>query len=161
MPVVTADLCDEFGAEVRVAEPVFRDWGGTIAFAGPIETVRVFEDNALVRQVLETHGRGRVLVVDGGGSLRTALVGGKLAALAHRNEWTGLLIHGCVRDSEELRTVPVGLKALATVPRRSAKRGEGEQGVAVTFAGLTFTRGCHLYADRDGVIIANRDLRAP
>jgi regulator of ribonuclease activity A len=161
MPVVTADLCDEFGAEVRVAEPVFRDWGGTIAFAGPIETVRVFEDNALVHQVLETHGRGRVLVVDGGGSLRTALVGGKLAALAHRNEWTGLLIHGCVRDSEELRTVPVGLKALATVPRRSAKRGEGEQGVAVTFAGLTFTRGCHLYADRDGVIIANRDLRAP
>jgi regulator of ribonuclease activity A len=161
MPVVTADLCDEFGAEVRVAEPVFRDWGGTIAFAGPIETVRVFEDNALVRQVLETHGRGRVLVVDGGGSLRTALVGGNLAALAHRNEWTGLLIHGCVRDSEELRTVPVGLKALATVPRRSGKRGEGEQGVAVTFAGLTFTRGCHLYADRDGVIIANRDLRAP
>jgi len=161
MPVVTADLCDEFGAEVRVAEPVFRDWGGTSAFAGPIETVRVFEDNALVHQVLETHGRGRVLVVDGGGSLRTALVGGKLAALAHRNEWTGLLIHGCVRDSEELRTVPVGLKALATVPRRSAKRGEGEQGVAVTFAGLTFTRGCHLYADRDGVIIANRDLRAP
>jgi regulator of ribonuclease activity A len=161
MPVLTADLCDEFGAEVRVAEPLFRDWGGSIAFAGPIETVRVFEDNALVRQVLETHGRGRVLVVDGGGSLRTALVGGNLAALAHRNEWTGLLIHGCVRDSEELRTVPIGVKALAAVPRKSGKRGEGEQGVAVTFAGLTFTRGCHLYADRDGVIIANRDLRAP
>jgi regulator of ribonuclease activity A len=161
MAVVTADLCDEFGAEVRVAEPLFRDWGGAVAFAGPIETVRVFEDNALVRQVLETHGRGRVLVVDGGGSLRTALVGGNLAALAHRNEWTGLLIYGCVRDSEELRTVPIGLKALATVPRKSGKRGEGEQGVGVTFAGLTFTRGCHLYADRDGVIIANRDLRAP
>ena len=161
MPAATADLCDEFGAEVRVAEPLFRDWGGSAAFGGPIETVRVFEDNALVRQVLETHGRGRVLVVDGGGSLRTALVGGNLAALAHRNEWTGLLIYGGVRDSEELRTVPIGVKALATVPRKSGKRGEGEQGVAVTFAGLTFTRGCHLYADRDGVIIANRDLLAP
>lgn len=161
MAAATADLCDEFGAEVRVAEPLFRDWGGAAAFAGPIETVRVFEDNGLVRQVLETHGRGRVLVVDGGGSLHTALVGGNLAALAHRNEWTGLLIYGSVRDSEELRTVPIGLKALATVPRKSGKRGEGEQGVAVTFAGLTFTRGCYLYADRDGVIVASRDLLAP
>lgn len=161
MSVATADLCDEFAAEVRVAEPLYRDWGGSVAFAGQVETVRVFEDNALVRQVLETHGRGRVLVVDGGGSLRTALVGGNLAALAHRNGWTGLLIHGSVRDSEELRTVPLGVKALAAVPRKSGKRGEGEQGVAVTFAGLTFTRGCHLYADRDGVIISDRDLRAP
>jgi regulator of ribonuclease activity A len=160
MPVVTADLCDEFGAEVRVAEPLFRDWGGSVAFAGAIETVRVFEDNALVRRVLESHGRGRVLVIDGGGSLRTALVGGNLAALAHRNEWVGLLIHGSVRDSEELRTVPIGIKAMATVPRKSGQRGEGEQGVPVTFAGLTFARGCHLYADRDGVIIADRDLLA-
>jgi regulator of ribonuclease activity A len=161
MPFATANLCDEFGAEVRVAEPLFRDWGGSMAFTGAIETVRVFEDNALVRQVLETHGRGRVLVGDGGGSLRGALLGGNLAALAHRNEWTGLLIYGCVRDCDELRTVPIGVKALATAPRRSGKRGEGEQGVAVTFAGLTFTRGCHLYADRDGVIIADRDLLAP
>jgi regulator of ribonuclease activity A len=161
MPFATANLCDEFGAEVRVAEPLFRDWGGSMVFTGAIETVRVFEDNALVRQVLESHGRGRVLVVDGGGSLRAALLGGNLAALAHRNEWTGLLIYGSVRDCDELRTVPIGVKALATVPRRSGKRGEGEQGVAVTFAGLTFTRGCHLYADRDGVIIADRDLLAP
>jgi regulator of ribonuclease activity A len=161
MPFATANLCDEFGAEVRVAEPLFRDWGGSMVFTGAIETVRVFEDNALVRQVLESHGRGRVLVVDGGGSLRTALLGGNLAALAHRNEWAGLLIYGSVRDCDELRTVPIGVKALATAPRRSGKRGEGEQGVAVTFAGLTFTRGCHLYADRDGVIIADRDLLAP
>jgi regulator of ribonuclease activity A len=161
MPVATADLCDEFGPEVRVAEPRFRDWGGSVAFAGPIETLRVFEDNALVRQVLEMHGRGRVLVVDGGGSLRTALVGGNLAALAHRNGWAGLLVYGCIRDSEELRTIPLGVKALASVPRKSGKRGEGQQGVPVTFAGLTFTRGCHLYADRDGVIVAERDLLAP
>ena len=161
MAVATADLCDEFGAEVRVAEPLFRDWGGSVAFAGPIETVRVFEDNALVRQVLETPGRGRVLVVDGGGSRRTALVGGNLAALAHRNGWTGLVVFGSVRDSEELRNLPLGLKALAAVPRKSGKRGEGEQGVPVTFAGITFNRGCHLYADRDGIVVAGRDLLAP
>ena len=91
MALATADLCDQFGAEVRVADPVFHDWGGIVTFAGPIETLRVFEDNALVRQVLETAGQGRVLVVDGGGSLRTALVGGNLAALAH---------HGMVVDQE-------------------------------------------------------------
>ena len=158
MPIATADLCDEFGAEVRVAEPLFRDWGGSVAFAGPVETVRVFEDNALVRRILESPGRGRVLVLDGGGSLRSALMGGNLAALAHRNEWTGLLVHGCVRDSEELRSVAVGVKALNAVPRKSGKSGAGDQGVPVTFAGVTFTRGCHLYADRDGVVVADRDL---
>ena len=161
MAFATADLCDEFGDEVYVAEPLFRDWGGVDRFAGAIATLRVREDNALVRQVLETHGRGRVLVVDGGGSLRTALVGGNLAALAHRNGWSGVVVHGCVRDTAELAATPVGVKALGAVPRKSAKAGAGEQGVAVTFAGLTFTRGCHLYADRDGVIIADRDLRAP
>jgi len=161
MSVATADLCDEFGAEVRVAEPLFRDWGGSVAFAGPVETVRVFDDNALVRQVLETPGRGRVLVVDGGGSLRTALVGANLAALAHQNGWTGLVVYGGIRDSDEVRATPVGVKALAAVPRKSGKRGEGEQGVPVTFAGVTFTRGCHLYADRDGVVLADRDLLAP
>src|SRR6476469_4283134 len=100
MSVATADLCDEFGAEVRVAEPLFRDWGGSVAFAGPVETLRVMEDNALVRQVLESPGRGRVLVVDGGGSLRSALVGGNLAALAYQNGWAGIVVHGCVRDTD-------------------------------------------------------------
>jgi len=161
MPVATTNLCDEFGAEVRVAEPLFRDWGGSAAFAGPVETLRVFEDNALVRRVLETAGRGRVLVLDGGGSLRSALVGGSLAALAHRNGWAGLVVHGCIRDSEEIRTIPIGIKALRTIPRRSGKEGSGEQGVPVTFAGVTFARGCYLYADRDGIVVAERDLLAP
>jgi regulator of ribonuclease activity A len=160
MRVATADLCDEFGAEVQVAEPLFRDWGGAAAFAGSIETLRVFEDNALVRQVLESAGRGRVLVVDGGGSLRKALVGGNLAGLAQRNGWTGLVVHGCVRDSEELRATAVGIKALQTVPRKSAKDGVGEQGIPVTFAGVTFVRGHFLYADADGIIVAERDLLA-
>jgi regulator of ribonuclease activity A len=161
MAIATADLCDEFGAEVRVAEPLYRDWGGSIAFAGPVETLRVFEDNALVRQVLASPGRGRVLVVDGGGSLRSALVGGNLAALAHQNGWAGLLVHGCVRDTDEIRAVPLGVKALHAVPRKSGKTGAGQQGVPVTFAGVTFTRGCHLYADRDGIVVADRDLLAP
>jgi regulator of ribonuclease activity A len=160
MPFATADLCDEFGAEVRVAEPLFRDWGGASSFAGPIQTLRVFEDNALVRAELETPGRGRVLVVDGGGSLRRALVGGNLAALAHRNGWSGIVVHGCIRDAAEVAGTPLGVKALNTIPRKSATAGVGERGVPVTFAGVTFVPGAHLYADRDGIVVADRDLRA-
>ena len=159
MPAATADLCDQFGAEVHVAEPLFEDWGGSVAFAGPVETVRVFEDNALVREALEMPGRGRVLVVDGGGSRRSALVGGNLAALAHRNGWTGIVVNGSIRDAEEIRTVPLGVKALGAVPRKSAKAGAGERGVPVTFAGVTFQPGCYVYADRDGIVVAQRELR--
>jgi regulator of ribonuclease activity A len=158
MPFGTADLCDQFGAQVRVADPVFRDWGGSGSFAGPIETVRVFEDNGLVRQALAKPGRGRVLVVDGGGSLRAALVGGNLAVLAHQNGWSGLVIHGCVRDVGEIATVPVGVKALHAIPRQSGKAGTGERGIPVTFAGVTFTPGAHLYADRDGIVVADKEL---
>jgi len=160
MTFATADLCDEFGAEVRVAVPGLRDWGGATRFAGPIETVRVLEDNALVRQVLESPGQGRVLVVDGGGSLRTALVGGNLAAVAHRNGWSGLVVHGCIRDAAEIAATPIGVKALDAVPRRSAKAGVGERGVPVTFAGITFSPRAHLYADSDGIVVAERDLLA-
>ena len=158
MTHVTADLCDEFGDEVHVAHPIFRDWGGVERFAGPIATLRVHEDNALVRQALETDGRGRVLVVDGGGSLRTALVGGNLAALAHKNGWAGIVVHGCIRDAAELAATQVGIKALAAVPRRSAKDGAGARDVEVTFAGVTFVPGHWLYADRDGVVVADRRL---
>ena len=158
MPPATADLCDEFGAEVRVAEPLFRDWGGVERFAGPIATLKVFEDNALVRQALEHPGEGRVLVVDGGGSLRTALVGGNLAARAHRNGWSGVVVFGGIRDAAELAATPVGVKALQAVPRKSAKDGSGERGIAVTFAGVTFAPGAWLYADRDGIVVADRKL---
>jgi regulator of ribonuclease activity A len=160
MSIATADLCDRFGAEVRVAEPIFRDWGGARSFAGPIETVRVHEDNALVRAALETPGRGRVLVVDGGGSLRTALVGGNLAELAHANGWGGLVVHGCIRDAAEIAATPVGLKALNAIPRRSAGAGHGARGEVVTFAGVSFTPGEFLYADPDGIVVAGRDLLA-
>jgi len=158
MAFATADLCDQFGAEIRVTEPVFHDWGGTSSFAGPIETLRVFEDNGLVRQALETAGQGRVLVVDGGGSLRRALVGGNLASLAHRNGWSGIVVHGCIRDTAELAATPVGVKALAAIPRKPANAGAGERGVPVAFAGVTFAPGAWLYADRDGIVVADREL---
>ena len=157
----TADLCDEFGDAVQVAQPIFRDWGGASSFGGPIATLRVLEDNALVRTVLEAPGRGRVLVVDGGGSLRTALLGGNLAALAARNGWSGVVVHGGIRDAGALAATPIGVKALAAIPRKSRKTGAGERDVAVTFAGVSFEPGAYLYADGDGVIVAGRELVAP
>jgi regulator of ribonuclease activity A len=153
MTFTTADLCDDMGDAVRVAEPVFRDFGAVRSFSGEVETVRVFEDNALVRATLETRGRGRVLVVDGGGSLRTALVGGKLAALAAENGWAGLLVYGAVRDLPELGAASVGIKALGPCPRKSGKSGTGDRGVEVTFAGVTVRPGDYLWADEDGVVV--------
>ena len=158
MKFTTADLCDEFGAAVQVVEPIFRDLGGLSRFAGEIETVRALEDNALVAQAVEGPGRGRVLVVDGGGSLRTALVGGRLAALAHRNGWAGLVINGCVRDSAEIRAIPLGIRALNTAPMRSGKSGLGERGRELRFAGATFSPGAFLYADEDGMLVAEKRL---
>lgn len=153
MTFTTADLCDEQGDAVRVAEPVFRDYGGVRSFSGEVETLRVFEDNALVRAVLEDAGRGRVLVVDGGGSLRSALVGGKLAALAAANGWSGLVVYGAVRDLSELAGARVGIKALAACPRKSGKTGAGERGVPVSVAGLAIRPGEYLWADEDGVLV--------
>jgi len=160
MTLSTPDLCDRYGDRLQVAEPRFRDYGGSIAFAGEIETLRVLEDNALVREVLETAGAGRVLVVDGGGSVRSALVGGNLAALAARNGWRGLVVHGAVRDAGELGAASVGIKALALSPRKSAKSGAGERGVPVSFAGVTYTPGHYLWADADGIVVGERDLTA-
>jgi regulator of ribonuclease activity A len=154
----TADLCDAFPQVVQLVEPLFREYGRIEKFAGPIETLKVFEDNALVRQVLETEGRGRVLAVDGGGSLRCALMGGRLAALARSNGWSGVLINGCVRDSAEIRSIEVGVRALNTAPRASGKKGSGEQGGTVTFAGASFSPRKYLYADGDGMLVAERGL---
>ena len=158
MTLTTADLCDAFGDAVRLVDPVFRDYGGISRFAGPIETLRVFEDNALVAEALETAGHGRVLVLDGGGSLRTALVGGRLAGLAHTNGWAGLVVNGCVRDSVEIREVPLGVRAVNTSPMRSAKIGQGERGGRLDFAGVTFSPGQYIYADEDGIVVAERYL---
>ena len=160
MSFKTGDLCDRFGNEVLVTEPLLQDFGGNLAFGGPVVTVDVFEDNALVRKQLEEAGEGRVLVVDGGGSLLTALLGGELAALAEQNGWAGIVIHGCVRDSEAIAEISVGVKALNTCPRASKKEGRGTVNRPVHFAGVTFRPGQYLYADRDGIIVAGRDLLA-
>ncbi len=156
----TSDLCDRFGDRVAVAQPLFRDFGGRAAFAGAIETVRVFEDNGLIRRILETEGVGRVLVVDGGGSQRSALVGGRLAALAAANGWSGVVVNGCVRDVGALGTAAVGVKALAACPRAPSKTGAGEQGVPVTFAGVTFTPGHAVWGDGDGLVVGEPGLSA-
>jgi regulator of ribonuclease activity A len=153
MTFTTPDLCDELGDAVRVAEPVFRDFGGVRAFSGEVETLRVFEDNALVRSTLEDAGSGRVLVVDGGGSLRAALVGGKLAALAAENGWSGIVVFGAVRDLAELGVAKLGIKALGACPRKSGKTGAGERGVSVVVAGVVVSPGDRLWADEDGLVV--------
>jgi regulator of ribonuclease activity A len=154
----TADLSDAHPESVRAFEPLFRDYGASDHFSGPVETVQVFEDNALVRRTLEGKGEGRVLVVDGGGSLRCALVGGRLAQLARSNGWSGLLINGCVRDLVELARIPIGIRALNATPVRSSKEGKGSAGLAVRFAGVVILPGEMLYADQDGTILADRPL---
>lgn len=154
----TPDLCDRYGDRIAVAEPLFRDFGGQKAFAGEIETVLVFEDNALVRRILETAGEGRVLVVDGGGSRRSALIGGRLAVLAAANGWSGVVVNGCVRDVGEIAAAAVGVKALAACPRPPRKSGAGEQGVPVSFAGITFTPGDLLWGDEDGLVVGQAGL---
>ena len=156
MSFTTPDLCDALGDAVRVAEPVFRDYGGVHAFAGPVETLRVDGDNALVRTTLEMPGGGRVLVIDGGGSVRTALVGGKIADLAASNGWSGIVVYGAVRDLSELAAARVGIKALAPCPRRSAKAGAGERSVRLHIAGISIEPGNHLWADLDGLVVADR-----
>jgi regulator of ribonuclease activity A len=154
----TTDLCDAH-PDVQVCEPVFSDFGKRRAFFGPIATLKVFEDNALVRATLETPGAGRVLVVDGGGSLRCALVGGLLGRLAVDHGWAGLVVHGCVRDVLELAGCDVGVRALAAHPRKSEKGLHGGQAARdVRFAGVTFRPGSWLYADADGVVVSERRL---
>jgi regulator of ribonuclease activity A len=150
-------LCDKH-PEVAVADPVFRDYGGNAAFCGRIVTIDCFEDNSRVRDLVATDGRGKVLVVHGGGSLRRSLLGDMLAERAVANGWSGLLINGCVRDVEALAKLPLGVKALAACPVKTEKLGAGEVGIAVAFAGVAFLPGRWLYADGNGVIVAERDL---
>lgn len=157
MSWTTPDLCDNH-PEVAVADPVFRDYGGNPAFCGRIVTIDCFEDNSRVRDLVATDGRGKVLVVQGGGSLRRSLLGDMLAERAVANGWSGFLINGCVRDVEALAKLPLGVKALAAFPMKTEKRGAGEVDVAVTFAGVTFLPGQWLYADGNGVIVANEAL---
>jgi regulator of ribonuclease activity A len=153
----TADLVDAYGERAAVCETVFRQFGGVRSFTGAIATVRCHEDNVLVRQRAGEPGEGRVLVVDGGGSLRCALVGDNIAALALTNGWAGLVINGCVRDSATLAGVALGVTALGTHPRASGKLGDGEVDAPVTFGGVTFRPGARISVDEDGVVVIDAD----
>lgn len=159
----TCDLCDAnenlIGeGMLAVLPPVLRAFGKQAAFSGQAATLKVFEDNVLVRAALETPGNGRVLVVDGGGSLRCALVGGNLGKLAEKNGWAGIVVNGCVRDAEELNGCDVGIRALALHPQRSVRKGVGDRDIAVVIAGVTVRPGDWIYADGDGVLVARQQL---
>jgi regulator of ribonuclease activity A len=154
----TCDLCDEFEGLVQVAEPLLGHYGGRVRFCGEITTLRCPEDNSLVRELVATTGRGKVLVVDGFGSVRRSLLGDQLAAKAVANHWEGIVIHGAVRDVPALESLDLGVLALAAIPLKTDKKGVGERGVPVCFSGVTFTPGHYLYADENGMIVSPRRL---
>lgn len=151
--VSTADLYDDYGEALQSCELQFRQFGGRCAFSGPAVTVRCYQDNALLKSVLSEPGEGRVLVVDGGGSLHTALVGDLIAGLGVANGWVGVIINGAVRDVAVLRTLDLGIKALGSNPRKSAKTGAGERDVAVSFGGVTIRAGDRVTSDDDGIVV--------
>ena len=153
MTKATADIYDEFGEELQSLPLQLRSFGGRAAFDGPIRTIRCVEDNALVKTMLATAGNGGVLVVDGGCSLNTALMGDMIAASAVANGWAGVVIHGAIRDSVAINDLDLGVKALGTNPRKSAKLGAGEVDVDVSFGGVLFRVGAHLYSDEDGILV--------
>jgi regulator of ribonuclease activity A len=163
MSFKTPDLLDANedqtrAGSVRVVAPMFQRYGARTAFSGQIVTLKLFEDNSLVREALGEPGEGKVLVIDGGGSLRCALVGDQLAILAHRNQWAGLIVYGCIRDSGDINQIDIGVRALNTHPLKSVKKGAGDRNVDLAFGGVTFRSGEWLYADEDGVIVASSAL---
>jgi regulator of ribonuclease activity A len=163
MDFATTDLCDAHSymlddGTLAVLPPIFHTFGQRVKFSGPAVTLQVFEDNALVRATLEGPGQGRVLVVDGGGSMRCALVGGQLAKLAQDNAWNGVVVYGCVRDSDEINSFEIGVRALAIHPRRSARLGAGERDGRVTIGEVPVSPGDWIYADADGILVAQQKL---
>lgn len=158
MTQATADLYDEHGEGLRVMAPIFRDYGGNTIFEGEVLTLKAFEDNTLVRSTLETAGNNRVLVVDSGGSLRCAMVGDQLAELGVKNNWAGIIVYGCIRDAGPISELSIGVKAIATNPRKSVKKGAGETGLTLRFADVEINTGDYLYADADGVVLAEKSL---
>lgn len=155
--IVTPDLCDAH-PDIQVVEPMFGNFGGREAFGGEIVTVKCFEDNSVVKEQVATPGKGKVMVVDGGGSMRAALLGDVLAEKAAENGWEGLVIYGCIRDVDEIGETDLGVQALGTHPRKTEKRGVGDLNVPVTFGGVTFQPGHYLYADNNGVVVSKSAL---
>ena len=162
MTFKTPDLCDQFEADlgktVRVVAPMFKHYGNRKSFSGQIVTLKLFEDNSLVRTAFGEDGNGKVLVIDGGGSLRCALVGDQLAILAQKNGWEGVVVYGCIRDSGDINGIDIGVRALDTHPQKSIKKNVGDRDIAVTFGGVTFHPGEYLYADEDGILVSATPL---
>nr|WP_286118368.1 ribonuclease E activity regulator RraA [Vibrio ordalii] len=154
----TSALCDIYLDQVDVVEPMFSNFGGIASFAGQLTTIKCFEDNGLIREVLEQDGLGRVLLIDGGGSLRRALIDAELAALAEENEWEGVVVYGCVREVDELEEMSIGIQALASIPVGASTQGIGEVDVAVNFGSVTFLPEDYLYADNTGIILSQEPL---
>ena len=153
-----ADLWDEHHEHLSCVDPIFRSFGNKKAFSGKITTLKLFEDNSLVRKQLESDGKGKVLVIDGGASLRCALVGDQLAALAIQNNWKGIVVNGCIRDSHLINSMDIGIRALNTSPVKSVKRNIGEIDISVKFGGVTFVSNDYIYVDLDGILISKRNL---
>ena len=160
MTFTTADLCDKYSEleHFQIAEPMFKSFGAKPAFCGQITTLTVFEDNVLIRSVLEKKVTNRVLVIDGGGSHRCALLGGNLASIASSNGWQGIIVYGCIRDSVEIQKIPIGIRALHTHPLNSHKKGTGNISNSATFSGVHFSKDYFLYADADGIIVSKTKL---
>ena len=158
MTFTTADLYDKYGDDLKVALPIFKDYGAKRIFHGPISTVKAYEDNSLVRTALEEPGEGRILIVDGDESLRCAMLGDMLAKLGMENGWSGIIVFGCIRDADVIATIDIGVKALNTNPRKSLKQGLGDRDISVSFAGITFNVGEYVYADTDGVIVSEKKI---
>lgn len=161
--LLTTDLLDNNEAliqqeQLRIVAPIFQRFGGKPAFAGSIVTLKLFEDNSLVRSVLGEVGTGKVLVVDGGGSLRCALLGDQLAEMAVKNGWEGVVVYGCIRDSAAINALPLGVRALNTHPLKTVKKNVGERDVAVSFGGITLKPGEWLCADQDGILVSTKPL---
>jgi len=160
MIFTTADLCDNHSADTnfQIAEPIFKSFGKQSCFSGQISTVKAFEDNVLIRQLLEKKVSQRILVIDGGGSHRCALLGDNLAGIACQNGWQGIIVYGCIRDSDIINKLPIGIRALHTHPLKSHKKGHGELNTTCVFAGIHFKTDHYLYADNDGIIVSKKPL---
>ncbi|AMG03032.1 ribonuclease E activity regulator RraA [Vibrio mimicus] len=156
----TSALCDIYLDQVDVVEPMFSNFGGCASFAGQITTIKCYEDNGLIRETLEQDGLGRILLIDGGGSLRRALIDAELAALAEENEWEGIVVYGSVREVDELEEMSIGIQAIASIPVGATSQGVGEVDIPVNFGGVTFLPEDYLYADNTGIIISQEPLSA-
>lgn len=152
------ELCDRFESDVRIVEPMFANFGGLEQFSGPMVTIKAFEDNSLVRQQVSEQGKGRVLVVDGGGSMRRAMLGDMLAEKAMTNGWSGIVIYGCIRDVNAIAELDLGVQALGCHPLKTQKNGVGELNITLSFGGVDFVPGEYLYADNNGILVSPKEL---